>query len=241
MTSHDGTRRAATEAGDDAAVLAAEGIGKQVSSPEGTLAILADVSLQIRRGESVAVVGASGAGKSTLLALLAGLDEPTTGRAWIAGHDLTALDEDGRAAVRARHVGFVFQSFHLVPSLTALENVMLPLELARRPDARAAAKDVLARVGLAGRLGHYPRQLSGGEQQRVAIARAFVTQPDVLFADEPTGNLDAATGERIMDLMFGLNGATRTTLVLVTHDRALAARCDRVIRLDAGRVLAPAA
>ena len=241
MTSHDGTRRTRFEAGAGEAVLAAENIGKQVSSPEGTLAILAGVSLSIRRGESVAVVGASGAGKSTLLALLAGLDEPTTGRAWLAGHDLTALDEDGRAAVRARHVGFVFQSFHLVPSLTALENVMLPLELARRPDARAAAKDVLARVGLAGRLGHYPRQLSGGEQQRVAIARAFVTQPDVLFADEPTGNLDAATGERIMELLFGLNGATRTTLVLVTHDRALAARCDRVIRLDAGRVLAPAA
>jgi putative ABC transport system ATP-binding protein len=241
MTSHDGTRLAALAADQDETVLAAENIGKQVSSPEGTLAILAGVSLAIRRGESVAVVGASGAGKSTLLALLAGLDEPTTGRAWLAGHDLTALDEDGRAAVRARHVGFVFQSFHLLPSLTALENVMLPLELARRPDARAAAKDVLARVGLAGRLGHYPRQLSGGEQQRVAIARAFVTQPDVLFADEPTGNLDAATGERIMDLLFGLNGATRTTLVLVTHDRALAARCDRVIRLDAGRVLAPAA
>ncbi|HXW10577.1 MAG TPA: ABC transporter ATP-binding protein [Steroidobacteraceae bacterium] len=241
MTSHDGTRLAALAADRDETVLAAENIGKEVSSPEGTLAILAGVSVAIRRGESVAVVGASGAGKSTLLALLAGLDEPTTGRAWLAGHDLTALDEDGRAAVRARHVGFVFQSFHLLPSLTALENVMLPLELARRPDARAAAKDVLARVGLAGRLGHYPRQLSGGEQQRVAIARAFVTQPDVLFADEPTGNLDAATGERIMDLLFGLNGATRTTLVLVTHDRALAARCDRVIRLDAGRVLAPAA
>jgi putative ABC transport system ATP-binding protein len=242
MTSHDRTRRIATDAvDDDGTVLAAEGIGKQVSSPEGTLAILADVSLTIRRGESVAVVGASGAGKSTLLALLAGLDEPTTGRAWLAGHDLTALDEDGRAAVRARHVGFVFQSFHLVPSLTALENVMLPLELARRPDARSAAKDVLARVGLGERLGHYPRQLSGGEQQRVAIARAFVAQPDVLFADEPTGNLDTVTGERIMELLFGLNAATRTTLVLVTHDRALAARCDRVIRLDAGRVLAPVA
>jgi putative ABC transport system ATP-binding protein len=242
MTNHDGTRRAAIDAVEDGTVLAAENIGKQVSSPEGTLAILAGVSLQIRRGESVAVVGASGAGKSTLLALLAGLDEPTTGRAWLAGHDLTALDEDGRAAVRARHVGFVFQSFHLVPSLTALENVMLPLELARRADARSAAKDVLARVGLAERLGHYPRQLSGGEQQRVAIARAFVTRPDVLFADEPTGNLDATTGERIMELLFGLNAATRTTtLVLVTHDRALAARCDRVIRLDAGRVLAPAA
>ncbi len=226
---------------DDETVLAAAGIGKQVSSPEGTLAILADVTLDIRRGETVAVVGASGAGKSTLLALLAGLDEPTAGRAWLAGHELTALDEDGRAAVRARHVGFVFQSFHLVPSLTALENVMLPLELARRVDARAAARDVLDRVGLGGRLGHYPRQLSGGEQQRVAIARAFVANPDVLFADEPTGNLDAVTGERIMDLLFGLNQATRTTLVLVTHDRALASRCRRVIRLDAGRLVPDAA
>jgi putative ABC transport system ATP-binding protein len=218
-------------------VLAAEGLGKQVNSPEGTLAILADVSLSIRRGESVAIIGASGAGKSTLLALLAGLDEPTAGRTSLAGNDLAALDEDGRAAVRARHVGFVFQSFHLLPSLTALENVMLPLELARRSDARQAASAVLGRVGLAGRVGHYPRQLSGGEQQRVAIARAFVTQPDVLFADEPTGNLDAQTGEKIMDLLFGLNRVTQTTLVLVTHDASLAARCDRIIRLDAGRVV----
>jgi putative ABC transport system ATP-binding protein len=218
-------------------VLAAEGLGKQVNSPEGTLAILADVSLSIRRGESVAIIGASGAGKSTLLALLAGLDEPTAGRTSLAGNDLAALDEDGRAAVRARHVGFVFQSFHLLPSLTALENVMLPLELARRSDARQAASLVLGRVGLAGRVGHYPRQLSGGEQQRVAIARAFVTQPDVLFADEPTGNLDAQTGEKIMDLLFGLNRVTQTTLVLVTHDASLAARCDRIIRLDAGRVV----
>jgi putative ABC transport system ATP-binding protein len=218
-------------------VLEAAGLGKQVSSPEGTLAILSDVSLAISRGETVAVMGASGAGKSTLLALLAGLDEPTSGRVHLAGSDLTALDEDGRAAVRARHVGFVFQSFHLVPSLTALENVMLPLELARRGDARTASLEVLARVGLAGRVGHYPRQLSGGEQQRVAIARAFVTRPDVLFADEPTGNLDAATGERIMELLFGLNAETGATLVLVTHDQALAARCGRVIRLDAGRVV----
>jgi putative ABC transport system ATP-binding protein len=218
-------------------VLAAEGLGKQVSSPEGTLAILSDVSLAIGRGETVAIMGASGAGKSTLLALLAGLDEPTSGTVRLAGSELTTLDEDGRAAVRARHVGFVFQSFHLVPSLTALENVMLPLELARRRDARGAALEVLGRVGLAGRVGHDPRQLSGGEQQRVAIARAFVTRPDVLFADEPTGNLDAATGERIMELLFGLNGETGTTLVLVTHDRALAGRCGRVIRLDAGRVV----
>ena len=218
-------------------VLSAQGLGKQVSSPEGTLAILDDVSLAIRRGETVAIMGASGAGKSTLLALLAGLDEPTAGTVQLAGHELTSMDEDGRAAVRARHVGFVFQSFHLVPSLTALENVMLPLELSGRPDARAASLEVLGRVGLAGRVGHYPRQLSGGEQQRVAIARAFVTKPDVLFADEPTGNLDTATGERIMDLLFGLNAATGATLVLVTHDRTLAARCARVILLDAGRVV----
>ena len=237
MTSHDGTRRPAIDAVEDGTVLAAENIGKQVSSPEGTLAILADVSLAIRRGESVAVVGASGAGKSTLLALLAGLDEPTTGRAWLAGHDLTALDEDGRAAVRARHVGFVFQSFHLVPSLTALENVMLPLELARRADARTAAKDVLARVGLAERLGHYPRQLSGGEQQRVAIARAFVTRPALLLADEPTGNLDAATGSQIIELMFELNRERGATLLLVTHDEALSQRCDRVLRLAGGRLV----
>ncbi len=223
---------------DTTVVLAATGLGKQVSSPEGTLAILADVTLSIRRGESVAIIGASGAGKSTLLALLAGLDEPTSGHAALAGNDLTQLDEDGRAAVRAGHVGFVFQSFHLVPSLTALENVMLPLELARRRDAREAAREALAGVGLAERVGHYPRQLSGGEQQRVAIARAFVGKPDVLFADEPTGNLDAATGEKIMDLLFGMNRATQTTLVLVTHDRVLAERCDRVIRLEAGRVVA---
>ncbi len=222
-------------------VLEAALLGKQVSSPEGTLAILDEVSIAISRGETVAVMGASGAGKSTLLALLAGLDEPTSGRVRLAGNDLTALDEDGRAAVRARHVGFVFQSFHLVPSLTALENAMLPLELAGRTDARAVALEVLAKVGLAGRVGHYPRQLSGGEQQRVAIARAFVTRPDVLFADEPTGNLDAVTGARIMDLLFGLNADAGATLVLVTHDRELAARCGRVIRLDAGRVVAQAA
>jgi putative ABC transport system ATP-binding protein len=218
-------------------VLAAERLGKQVSSPEGTLTILSGVSFEIARGETVAIMGASGAGKSTLLALLAGLDEPTSGIVRLAGNELTALDEDGRAAVRARHVGFVFQSFHLVPSLTALENVMLPLELTGRADARSTAREVLGRVGLAERVGHYPRQLSGGEQQRVAIARAFVTRPDVLFADEPTGNLDTATGERIMDLLFGLNSATGATLVLVTHDVALASRCGRVIRLDAGRVV----
>src|SRR6187431_2543623 len=215
-------------------VLAAERLGKQVSSPEGTLAILADVTLEVRRGESVAVVGASGAGKSTLLALLAGLDEPTSGRITLAGADLTALDEDGRARLRAERVGFVFQSFHLVPSLTALENVMLPLELAGRRDARDTARETLNRVGLEHRTGHYPRQLSGGEQQRVAIARAFVTRPAVLFADEPTGNLDTHTGERIVSLLFDLNAQSHTTLVLVTHDRTVAARCGRVLQMDSG-------
>ena len=218
-------------------VLEAKSLRKEVSSPEGMLTILDDVSLAVRAGESVAVVGASGAGKSTLLALLAGLDEPSAGEVWLDGEELSALDEDGRAAARARHVGFVFQSFHLVPSLTALENVMLPLELAGHADARAAAKEVLGKVGLSGRLGHYPRQLSGGEQQRVAIARAFVTSPTVLFADEPTGNLDTTTGERIEQLLFDLNAAAGTTLVLVTHDRELAARCDRVIEIDAGRLV----
>jgi len=218
-------------------VLEARSLGKQVSSPEGMLTILDDVSLQVAAGESVAVVGASGAGKSTLLALLAGLDEPSSGGVWLEGIELSALDEDGRAAARARHVGFVFQAFHLIPSLTALENVMLPLELAGRADARAAAREVLAQVGLGSRLGHYPRQLSGGEQQRVAIARAFVTRPSVLFADEPTGNLDTATGARVMQLLFDLNAASGTTLVLVTHDRAIATRCNRVIELDAGRMV----
>ena len=218
-------------------MLQVERLGRQVSSPEGTLAILSDVNLAIGRGETVAIMGASGAGKSTLLALLAGLDEPTSGTVRLAGRDLTVLDEDGRAAVRARHVGFVFQAFHLVPSLTALENVMLPLELAGRADARAAARGVLERVGLRERVGHYPRQLSGGEQQRVAIARAFVMRPDVLFADEPTGNLDAATGGRIMDLLFELTATEGATLVLVTHDPALAGRCGRIVRLDAGRVV----
>lgn len=218
-------------------VLRTENVGKQVSSPEGPLTILADINLNIAPGESVAIVGASGAGKSTLLALLAGLDEPSSGRVWLNGAELTQLDEDGRAAVRARHVGFVFQSFHLVPSLTALENVMLPLELAGRRDARSAALEVMGKVGLVARKGHYPRQLSGGEQQRVAIARAFVTRPAVLFADEPTGNLDTATGERVMDLLFDLNSAVATTLVLVTHNKFLAGRCGRIIHLDAGRMV----
>lgn len=218
-------------------VLKAEKITKQVSSPEGTLTILADVHVSIAPGESVAIVGSSGAGKSTLLALLAGLDEPSSGQVWLNGSELTALDEDGRAAVRARHVGFVFQSFHLVPSLTAIENVMLPLELAGQPNARAAAAEVLAKVNLTSRREHYPRQLSGGEQQRVAIARAFVTRPAVLFADEPTGNLDAQTGERIMNLLFELNRDTHTTLVVVTHDLSIAKRCGRTIRIEAGRIV----
>lgn len=220
---------------DQVNLLEARSLSKTVASPEGPLTILADVSLQVRAGETMAIVGASGSGKSTLLALLAGLDSPSSGSVAIAGIELGALDEDGRAAVRGAHVGFVFQSFHLIPSLSALENVMLPLELADRPDAREAAAKALEEVGLAARRAHYPRQLSGGEQQRVAIARAFVARPRLLFADEPTGNLDAATGERVADLLFGLNRNAGSTLVLVTHDRALAVRSQRVLELDAGR------
>lgn len=218
-------------------VLAAENVGKQVSSPEGTLTILAGVSFDIAAGESVAVVGASGAGKSTLLALLAGLDLPTSGRVWLNGEELTGLDEDGRAAVRAANVGFVFQSFHLVPSLNALENVMLPLELSGSKEPRGAAMEILREVGLVERARHYPSQLSGGEKQRVAIARAFATEPAVLFADEPTGNLDSRTGEHVMQLMFDLNRNSSTTLILVTHDKALAGRCDREIGLESGRLV----
>ena len=193
--------------------------------------------MDIAAGESVAVVGPSGAGKSTLLALLAGLDAPTSGKIWLAGTDLSALDEDGRARLRAQRVGFVFQAFHLVPALTALENVMLPLELAGRADARSGALAALERVGLAKRKGHYPRQLSGGEQQRIALARAFVTAPAVLFADEPTGNLDTSTGERVGALLFELNAHSQTTLVLVTHERDLASRCQRTLQMEAGRLL----
>jgi putative ABC transport system ATP-binding protein len=222
---------------DSDAVLRAEGLAKEVSSPEGTLTILNEIDLSIARGESVALVGPSGAGKTTLLALLAGLDRPTRGKVWLCGSELTALNEDGRAALRAQRVGFVFQSFHLLQSLTALENVMLPLELAGEAKAAALARETLANIGLGARLGHYPRQLSGGEQQRVAIARAFVTRPEVLFADEPTGNLDSATGERIGQLLFDLNAEARTTLVLVTHQRELAERCDRTIQLVAGRIV----
>lgn len=219
------------------ALLATRDLSKQVSSPEGTLTILDKVTLAISAGESVAIVGASGAGKSTLLALLAGLDEPSSGQVWLNGSELNALDEDGRAAVRAKAVGFVFQSFHLIPSLTALENVMLPLELAGERNAREAANETLAQVGLGARARHYPRQLSGGEQQRVAIARAFVSRPSVLFADEPTGNLDTVTGEKIIRLLFDFNAAAKTTLILVTHDTEIARRCDRVLRIDAGRLV----
>jgi putative ABC transport system ATP-binding protein len=218
----------------DQVVLEARHVSKTVTSPEGSLTILADVSLSVRAGESLAIVGASGAGKSTLLALLAGLDSPSTGQVFIAGTDLTQLDEDGRAQIRGRHVGFVFQSFHLIPSLTAVENVMLPLELSNRSDARQTAMQALADVGLTARAAHYPKQLSGGEQQRVAIARAFVTHPAVLFADEPTGNLDTATGQKITDLLFELNRSIGSTLILVTHDRSLAQRCGRVLELTAG-------
>ncbi len=215
-------------------VLEAHELSKEVSSPEGTLTILRDVSFTVAAGETVAVVGPSGAGKSTLLALLAGLDLPTRGHVNLNGANLSDLDEDGRALVRAESVGFVFQSFHLVPSLNALENVMLPLELAGHDDARRAAREIIDKVGLADRWSHYPAQLSGGEKQRVAIARAFATEPAVLFADEPTGNLDSRTGENIMELMFELNRSSSTTLVLVTHDTGLAARCERVLALDTG-------
>ncbi len=218
-------------------VLEALELTKEVSSPEGTLTILNDVSFTIRKGQSVAVVGPSGAGKSTLLALLAGLDLPTRGHVVLNGANLSDLDEDGRALVRADSVGFVFQSFHLVPSLNALENVMLPLELAGQPDARKSAREIINKVGLTDRWSHYPAQLSGGEKQRVAIARAFATEPAVLFADEPTGNLDSRTGETIMELMFDLNRSSSTTLILVTHDNNLAERCDRILALDTGRLV----
>ncbi len=218
-------------------VLEAHQLSKEVSSPEGTLTILKDVSFSVDAGESVAVVGPSGAGKSTLLALLAGLDLPTRGHVDLNGANLSDLDEDGRALVRAESVGFVFQSFHLVPSLNALENVMLPLELAGHGDARKAARAIIDKVGLADRWSHYPAQLSGGEKQRVAIARAFATEPAVLFADEPTGNLDSRTGANIMELMFELNRNSSTTLVLVTHDNSLAERCDRILALDIGSLV----
>ncbi len=237
-----------------AMVLQADALCKRVPLPDRELSILEDVSLAIRSGEAVAIVGASGSGKSTLLGLLAGLDTPSSGGVTLAGAALNELDEDGRAKLRGQKVGFVFQSFQLLPSLTALENVMLPIELMpyrdvsmsreagsrERPDARDAdgrARSILQKVGLGERLGHYPRQLSGGEQQRVALARAFVSNPAVLFADEPTGNLDTETGASIIEVLFDLNRQLGTTLVLVTHDEKLAARCDRTLRLRAGRTV----
>jgi putative ABC transport system ATP-binding protein len=220
--------------------LRTENLCKTVSSPDGDLELLRGINLSISVGESVAVVGVSGSGKSTLLGLLAGLDTPTSGSVHIDGTDLFALDEDGRARLRAEKVGFVFQAFQLLPNLTALENVMLPLELAGRRDAAEVAMQVLQRVGLTQRIKHYPKQLSGGEQQRVAIARAFASQPKVLFADEPTGNLDRQTGERIIELLFQLNTEQGTTLVLVTHDNHLADRCQRRLELEAGQLRADA-
>ncbi len=217
-------------------IIAVDRITKQVPDPGGPLTILHEISFELQRQQSVAIVGASGSGKSTLLSIIAGLDTPTSGTVRLAGIDLFSLDEDARAAVRAEHVGFVFQSFQLLGNLSAIENVMLPLELQGRSDARARATEMLERVGLGNRLRHYPRVLSGGEQQRVALARAFIVRPALLLADEPTGSLDFATGERVMELMFELNRESATTLVLVTHDRAVAARCDRQLRIEAGRV-----
>ena len=218
-------------------IVAVEHVFKSVTDSTGTLDILRDIHFSLAARETVAIVGASGSGKSTLLSIVAGLDTPTRGTVRVDGEDLFAVGEDARAALRARKIGFVFQSFQLLGNLTALENVMLPLELAGRRDARQAASDMLARVGLSERLGHYPKVLSGGEQQRVALARAFVVEPAVLLADEPTGSLDFATGETIMELMLALNREQGTTLVLVTHDRGIAARCDRRITIEAGRLV----
>ena len=221
-------------------IIVVEQVNKSVADASGELQILRDIDFQLLAGETVAIVGASGSGKSTLLSILAGLDTPSSGTVRLAGQDLFALSEDDRAALRAQKMGFVFQSFQLMGNLTALENVMLPLELAGQRDARQRASQMLQHVGLGQRLQHYPKLLSGGEQQRVALARAFVVQPAVLLADEPTGSLDFATGEAIMQLMLALNREQGTTLVLVTHDRALAARCDRCITLNAGRIATPA-
>lgn len=221
---------------DHTPVIEAVGLGKEVPSGAGRLTILHQIGLRVMAGEAVAIVGASGSGKSTLLGLLAGLDLPSEGKVVLAGQNLATLDEDERAALRGRLLGFVFQSFQLLPALTALENVMLPLELAGRNDARSIAQEMLIRVGLAERLGHYPKHLSGGEQQRVALARAFAVSPQLLLADEPTGNLDAATGSQIIELMFAMNAERGTTLILVTHDEALARRCNRTLRLIAGRL-----
>ena len=221
-------------------IIEVTGLGKKVTDATGELTILDSIDFSVAPGGSVAIVGASGSGKSTLLGLLAGLDNATSGSVRLLGHDITRLDEDARAALRSGHVGFVFQSFQLMPHLNALENVMLPLELAggaASRDAAARARELLERVGLGSRVGHYPKHLSGGEQQRVALARAFVMQPDILFADEPTGSLDAATGHAVIDLMFELNRASGATLVLVTHDTELAQRCDAILTLEAGRLI----
>ena len=220
-----------------AAVIEVENLGKDVASGDRVLTILHEISFAVSAGEAVAVVGASGSGKSTLLGLIAGLDAPSRGSVRIEGRDIGGLSEDARAELRGRLLGFVFQSFQLLPALTALENAALPLELAGRADAQAQAEAMLVRVGLGDRLDHYPKHLSGGEQQRVALARAFAVAPKLLLADEPTGNLDAATGAEIIDLMFGMNAEMGTTLVLVTHDEALAGRCGRVLRLVAGRLV----
>jgi len=224
----------------NAVVIETRAVAKIVPTTEGELAILEGIDLEINAGESVAIVGASGSGKTTLLGILAGLDVPTAGRVTLCGAELTALDEEERARVRGEQIGFVFQTFQLLGSLTALENVMLPAELRGEAEAEQDARELLAKVGLAERLDHYPRQLSGGEQQRVAIARAFASRPNVLFADEPTGNLDTRTGQKIIDLLFELNAEFDTTLVLVTHDDRLAERCQRVIEIDAGRLVSQA-
>jgi putative ABC transport system ATP-binding protein len=215
-------------------IIVTEGLGKSVVTSEGKLHILSSIDLIIKSGESIAIVGESGSGKSTLISLLAGLDTPSSGSIILNGKLLTSMNEDGRAAMRNELIGFVFQSFQLLHGLTALENVMLPLELSGDKNAKAAATALLYRVGLSHRLSHTPKQLSGGEQQRVALARAFVTKPAILFADEPTGNLDSKTGATIIDLLFELNLENKTTLILVTHDHGLAARCQRTIQLDAG-------
>jgi putative ABC transport system ATP-binding protein len=222
---------------DRRTIVTAEALGKRVATSDTQLTILTDVNFHVIAGEAVAIVGASGSGKSTLLGLLAGLDTPSSGRVVIDGTDLSVLSEDARAAMRGRLIGFVFQSFQLLPALNALENVMLPLELAGQGDARQQAEEILGRVGLAARLRHYPKQLSGGEQQRVALARAFVTRPKLLLADEPTGNLDAHTGQQVIDLLFELNRERGTTLLLVTHDEALASRCARRLKLVAGELV----
>jgi putative ABC transport system ATP-binding protein len=219
-------------------ILSARGIGKTVKSGDSDLVILREIDLSVTAGEAVAVVGASGSGKSTLLAILAGLDTPTVGNVHVDGTDLFGLDEDARAELRGKSVGFVFQSFQLLPSLTALENVMLPLELAGRADAEAISREILSKVGLGERLHHYPKHLSGGEQQRVALARAFSVRPKLLFADEPTGSLDTEAGDAVIDLVFELNRSFGTTLVMVTHDEHLAKRCARMIRLVGGRIAA---